>query len=161
MFKTTLTKAMFIPSKDGAWIAYDDYDYSSSKHSLKVAEPDGANAVELASFTAGSLYPIVWSPDNRQLAFVYYNQITQGTQNQTADIYVIDRTGKGLKQAYKGSTIGAILFSPDGKYLLIDDTASPTGGHLFAVNLETLEQRIIQSPGVTLDSDWFMPSWRR
>ena len=38
---------------------------------------------------------------------------------------------------------------------------SPIGGHLFVVNLETLEQRIIQAPGLSLDSDWAMPSWRR
>jgi hypothetical protein len=158
MFEKTLTKAVLVPSSDGMWIAYDDYDNSSLKHSLKVEEPDGANAVELASFTGGTLYPIVWSPDNRTLAFAYYTEITQGSQ--TADVYVIDRNGKGLKQVYKGSTVGAVLFSPDGKNLIINETSSATGGRLFVVNLDTLEQRLIQSPGLTLDSDWFMPSWR-
>jgi hypothetical protein len=75
-------------------------------------------------------------------------------------VYVIDRNGKGLKQVYKGSTVGAVLFSPDGKNLIINETSSATGGRLFVVNLDTLEQRLIQSPGLTLDSDWFMPSWR-
>jgi hypothetical protein len=29
------------------------------------------------------------------------------------------------------------------------------------VDLETLEQHILQAPGLSLDTDWFMPSWRR
>jgi Tol biopolymer transport system component len=159
MFDTLITKNVFVPSHDGAWIAYDDFDPSTLEHSLKLAEPDGAHAVELASFIGGSLYPIAWSPDNKQLAFAYYTEITQGSQN--ADVYVMDRDGKVLKQIYKGVTVGAILFSPDGKYLLINETASATGGRLFTVNIETLAQHLIQSPGLNLDSDWFMPSWRK
>ena len=159
MFDTLLTKSIFFPSYDGAWIAYDDYDYSSLKHSLQVAEPDGANGVELASFTGGSIYPVVWSPDNKKLAFTYYTEITQGSQ--TADVYVINRNGKGLKQVYKGSTVGAVLFSPDGRYLFIHEASSATGARLFVVNVDTLEQRILQAPGLTLDSDWSMPSWRK
>ncbi|MGE5641641.1 MAG: TolB family protein [Byssovorax cruenta] len=158
MFDTLLTKSIFFPSYDGAWIAYDVYDDSSSTHSLQVAEPDGANAVELASFTGGSLYPVVWSPDNKKLAFTYYTEITQGTQ--TADVYVINRNGKGLKQVYQGSTVSAVLFSPDGRYLLIAEASSATGARLFLVNVNTLEQHLLQSPGLTLDSDWYMPSWR-
>ncbi len=159
MFKTQLTKAVLIPSHDGTLIAYDDFDLSTLEHSLKVAEPDGANAVELASFASGSLYPIVWSPDNKQVAFVHYTEITQGSQS--ADVYVIGRDGKVLKQVYQGQTVGSLLFSPDGRYLLINETASSTGGRLFVVNIDTLAQRLIQSPGLNLDSDWFMPSWRK
>ena len=160
MFETLLTKAMFIPSSHGAWLAYDDYDYDSQKHTLYVTEPDGANPVELVSFTGGTLYPIIWSPDNDRLAFAYYTEFTQNG-NPTADVYVIDRNGRGLKQVYRGVTVGALMFSPDGKFLLISETTSPTGGHLFVVDLETLEQRIIQAPGLSLDTDWFMPSWRK
>lgn len=160
MFETSLTKAVFVPSSDGVWLAYDDYDYDSQKHTLYVTEPDGANPVELASFTGGTLYPIVWAPDNDRLAFAYYTEFTQGS-NPTADVYVIDRSGRGLKQVYHGVTVGGAMFSPDGKFLLISETSSPTGGHLFVVDLETLEQHIIQAPGLSLDTDWFMPSWRR
>lgn len=160
MFETLLTTATFVPSSDGAWLAYDDYNYDSQKHTLYVTEPDGGNPAELASFTGGSLYPIVWSPDNDRLAFAYYTEFTQDV-NPAADVYVIDRNGRGLKQVYRGVTIGSVSFSPDGKFLLISETASPTGGHLFVINLETLEQRIIQAPGLSLDTDWFMPSWRK
>ena len=160
MFETQLTKAVFIPSSDGAWLAYDDYNYDSEKHTLYMTEPDGANPVELASFTGGTLYPIIWSPDNNRLAFAYYTELTQDN-NLTADVYIMDRNGRGLKQVYRGVTVGAVMFSPDGKFLLISETTSPTGGHLFTVDLETLEQRIIQAPGLSLDTDWLMPSWRR
>ena len=158
MFDRLLTKAVFNPSSDGAWLAYDDYNYDSQNHTLFVTEPDGANAVKLADFKAGSLYPIAWSPENTHLAFAYHADAVQG--NPTADVYVIQRNGTGMQQVYRGVTVGALLFSPDGKYLLVDETTSPTGGHLFAVNLETQEQRIIQAPGLSLDSDWYMPSWR-
>lgn len=159
IFDSLLTKSMFFPSSDDAWIAYDNYDYSSSKHSLMVAEPDGANAVELAAFTGGSLYPIVWSPDNRKLAFAYYSEISPG--NQTADVYVIDRDGTNLSQVYQGVTVGALMFSPDGKFVLVNETSSATGGRIFTINIEMLAQRLLQSPGLTLDSDWYLPSWRK
>lgn len=159
MFERLLTKAMFIPSNNGAWLAYDDYNYDSQKHTLFVIEPDGANPIELASFNGGTLYPIVWSPDSTRLAFAYYTDFAQG--NPSADVYVIDRNGTGLKQVYRGVTVGGAMFSPDGKFLLVNETTSPTGGHLFIVNLETLEQRIIQAPGLSLDADWYMPSWRK
>ena len=160
MFERLFTKAVFVPSSDGQWLAYDEYSYEGQKHTLFVTEPDGANPVELASFSGGSLYPIVWSPDNRQLAFVYYSDYVQNS-NPTADVYLINRNGRGLKQVYRGVTVGSVLFSPDGKYLLVDETTSPTGGHLFVVNLDTLERRILQAPGLSLDTDWYMPSWRR
>jgi hypothetical protein len=159
MFDTLLTKATIIPSHDGRWIAYDDYDYTSSRHALKVAEPDGDHVVELASFTGGTIHPIIWSPDSRRLAFAYYTEITQSTP--TADVYVIDRDGRGLKQVYRGTTVGAVMFSPDGNDLLISESSSATGSRLFVVDLDTLGQQLLQSPGLTLDSDWYMPSWRK
>lgn len=158
MFESPLTKAVFSPAPNGAWIAYDDYDDSNLIHSLKVAEPDGGNPVELASFAGGTLSPIVWSPDSSKIALAYYMDITQGTQ--ISDIYIIDRNGGATQHVYRGTTVGAVLFSPDGRYLLINETSSSTGGRLFTLNVETFEQRILQSPGLTLDSDWYMPSWR-
>jgi hypothetical protein len=42
----------------------------------------------------------------------------------------------------------------------VEETTSPTGGHLFVVDLATLEMRILEAPGLTLDYDWYAPSWR-
>jgi Tol biopolymer transport system component len=159
MLETSTAKAIFVPSHDGVWLAYDDYANSTTGHSIRVSDPDGANPVELATFAGGSLFPIVWSPEDNKLAFVYYTEPTQGNQN--ADVYVINRDGTGLQQVYKGVIVSSILFSPDGKYLLINESSSATGSRLYVVNLATLEQRLIESPGLTLDSDWYLPSWRK
>jgi len=159
LFDTLMTKASFFPAPDGSALAFDEYDYVSQKHILMVTEPDGAHPVDLATFSGGSLYPIVWSPDRARVAFVYYTSFANG--NPTADVYIVGRDGRGLSQVYKGVTVGRVLFSPDGNYLLIEETTSPTGGHLFVVNLSTLESHMLQAPGLSLDSDWYAPSWRK
>ena len=158
LFNTLLTKAILVPSPDGAWLAYDEYDYQGQRHALRVIEPDGAHPVDLAAFTGGSLYPIVWSPEGARLAFAHTAFDPGGSP--TADVYVIGRDGLGLTQVYKGVTVGRLVFSPDGKFLLVEETTSVTGGHLFAVNLETLATRLLEAPGLTLDTDWYAPSWR-
>ncbi len=158
MFKTLITKGTFFPSSNGSFLAFDNYDYNSQKHVLQMTEPDGAHPVDLATFSGGSMYPIVWAPDNAHIAFVYYTAFAGGTP--TADVYLVGRDGRNLTQVYKGGTIGRILFSPDGTHLLVEETSSPTGGHLFSVDLATLESRILQAPGLSLDSDWYAPSWR-
>ncbi len=158
LFDRLLTKSNFFPSPNGAYLAFDAYDDSSQKHVLKMTEPDAANPVDLATFSGGSLYPILWSPDSSRIAFVYYTSYANG--DPTADVYIVGRDGRNLMQVYKGVTVGRIVFSPDEKYLLVEETTTPTGGHLFAVNLDTLESRILEAPGLSLDTDWYAPSWR-
>lgn len=158
MFETLLTKSTFVVSPDNALIAYDDYDYNSQKHTIKVIEPDAANPVELVSFAGGSLYPLIWSPDATRIAFAHSSN--DANFNPISEVYVIGRDGQGMAQVYKGTTVGRILFSPDGKYLLVEETTSATGGHLFSINLDTLEQKMLAAPGLTLDTDWYAPSWR-
>jgi Tol biopolymer transport system component len=158
MFDTLLTKGAFFPSHDGSFLVFDNYNYDSQKHVLQMTEPDGAHPVDLATFSGGSLYPIVWSPDNSRVAFVYYSAFAGGAS--TADVYIVGPDGRNLTQVYKGGTIGRILFSPDGRHLLVEETSSPTGGHLFIVDLSTLESHMLQAPGLTLDADWYAPSWR-
>lgn len=158
MFETLLTKAQFIASPDAGFFAYDEYDYSSQNHFVKVMEPDGANAETIAQFTGGSIYPMIWSPDSSLIAFNYYGSLVGG--NPTAEVFVIKRTGGELKSVYKGNTVGRLLFSPTGKYLLIEETTSATGGHLFLVDLATSNVGILQAPGLTTDYDWYAPSWR-
>jgi Tol biopolymer transport system component len=158
MFDTLLTKAQFTAAPDASLLVYDEYDYTSQNHALKVMEPDGANPVTLANFTGGSLYPIVWSPDSKLIAFNYYSNSADGTPS--AEVYIASRDGSKLIPLYKGTTIGRLLFSPNGKYLLVEETTSATGGHLFIVDLATLETKILQAPGLSTDYDWYAPSWR-
>ena len=158
MFETLLTKAVFVTAPDSSMLAYDDYDYQSQNHILRLVEPDGANSFELAKYTGGSLYPIIWSPDSKKLAFVYYKSFAAG--EPSADVFVVNRDGKGITQVYKGVTVGRVLFSPNGRYLIVEETTSPTGGHLFVVDLATLDVRILEASGLSLDTDWYAPSWR-
>ncbi|MDO9299810.1 MAG: hypothetical protein Q7T89_00440 [Anaerolineales bacterium] len=158
MFETLLTKAQFTAAPDASLLVYDEYDYNSQNHVLKVMEPDGANAVTLANFTGGSLYPIVWSPNSQWIAFNYYSSFANG--EPSAEVYIVSRAGKTLLSIYKGTTIGRLVFSPNGKYLLVEETTSITGGHLFLINLATLETKILQAPGLSTDYDWYAPSWR-
>ena len=147
-----------IASPDASLLAYDEYDYNNQNHILKVMEPDGANAVSLASFVGGSIYPMVWSPDSSLIAFNYYSNSANGTP--VAEVYIVSRDGKTQSLVYKGTTVGRLLFSPNGRYLLVEETTSVSGGHLFLINLATLEQKILQAPGLTTDYDWYAPSWR-
>lgn len=158
MFETLLTKSQFIAAPDASLLAYDEYDYNSQNHILKVMEPDGANAVTLANFSGGSLYPIVWSPDSQWIAFNYYSSFVNGSPS--AEVYIVDRKGGNLTSVYKGTTIGRLIFSPNGKYLLVEETTSVSGGHLFVVNLAAREMKMLQAPGLSTDFDWYAPSWR-
>ncbi|CAG0966327.1 hypothetical protein ANAEL_00927 [Anaerolineales bacterium] len=158
MFATPLTKAQFTASPDASLLVYDEYDYNSQNHILKVMEPDGANAVPLANFKGGSIYPIVWSPNSQWIAFNYYSSFTDGAP--TAEVYIVSRDGRTLSSVYKGTTVGRLVFSPSGKYLLVEETTSATGGHLFLINLATLETNMLQASGLSTDYDWYAPSWR-
>jgi Tol biopolymer transport system component len=101
---------------------------------------------------------MLWSPDASLIAFNYYGNLASG--NATAEVFIIPRTGGELKSVYKGNTVGRLLFSPNGKYLLIEETTSASGGHLFLVDLATLSVNILQAPGLSTDYDWYAPSWR-
>jgi len=157
MFGTVLTKAQFIAAPDASLLAYDESDYNTQSHTLKVIEPKGVNAITLANSTGGNLYPIVWSPNSQLVAF-NFSRFSDGTPS--AEVFIVGRDGSRLTSIYKGTTVGHLLFSPDGKYLLVEEITSTTGGHLFLVNLSTLEQKILQAPGLSTDYDWYAPSWR-
>jgi Tol biopolymer transport system component len=158
MFDALLTKAQFTAAPDASLLAYDDYDYSSQNHAVKVMEPDGANVLTLANFSGGSIYPMVWSPDGKLIAFNYYGGLTTG--EPTAEVYVAGRDASSLSSVYRGVTVGRLIFSPNGRFLLVEETTSTTGGHLFVIDLATLEQKILQAPGLSMDYDWYAPSWR-
>jgi len=159
MFETLLTKAQFIASPDAGFLAYDEYDYNSQAHQVKVMEPDGANAVVVAQFTGGSIYPMTWSPDSSLIAFNYYRDLSNGAPS--AEVYVVSRRGiVAPALVYQGNTVGRLLFSPNGRYLLVEETTSASGGHLFIIDLTTMNQIMLQAPGLSTDFDWYAPSWR-
>jgi len=158
MFDSPLITNVFVAAPDASLLAYDEFEYNSPTHVLKAVSPDGMSGSTLANFTGGNLYPIVWSPNSQWIAFNYYNRFINDIPY--AEVYVVSRDGKNLYPVYKGTTIGHLIFSQNGKYLLVEETTSVTGGHLFLVNLATLETKILQAPGLSTDYDWYAPSWR-
>jgi len=154
MFEKPLVKGQFIVSPDASLFVYDEIDAGGQNHTLKAISSDGINVTTLANISGGRLYPIVWSPNSQWVAFNHYSGLAEGM------VYVAKRDGSVVFPVYKGSTIGRLLFSPNGKYLLVEETTSATGGHLFLINLATLETKILQAPGLSTDYDWYAPSWR-
>lgn len=159
MFQTMQNKAALVSSPDASLLAYDEYNADLQKHELKIMEPDGANAVVLASYTGGNLYPFVWSPDSRLIAYNYSTLSADG--QPTSEVLIVSRDGKSLTSVYKGRTVGRLLFSPNGQYLLVEETDSPTGSLLYIVDLATMQQKALEVPGLSsTDYTWYAPSWR-
>jgi Tol biopolymer transport system component len=106
------------------------------------------------------IYPIAWSPDGTSLAFASTVNGSDLTSGQ--DVYMIGSDGRGLQKVYHSSfaSIAEIVFSPDGKFLLLQDDDA-AGRHIFTIDLSTLEQRMLQAPNLPLDWWWLVPSWRR
>jgi Tol biopolymer transport system component len=157
-FEAGASKEQFVAAPDTSLLAFDDYDSASQTHILKVMGTDGTNELTLANFKGGSIYPIVWSPNSRWIAFNYYSNFTDGAP--AAEVYIVSHDGRTLSSIYKGTTVGRLVFSPGGQYLLVEETTSASGGHLFLVNLSTLETKMLAAPGLSTDFDWYAPSWR-
>jgi Tol biopolymer transport system component len=157
LFDTPLAKFdLVVPSPDGYFLAYTDA--SAQKIVLKLLTPDGQTTRELATFQNTSLYPITWSPDGTRLAFA---AMTGGDPDNGQNIYIIGSDGRGLQQVYqsRSASVAQIYFSPDGKYLLLQDDDA-AGRHIFIVDLATLEQHMLQVSNLPLDWWWLAPSWR-
>lgn len=153
LFETLLTKAPFIESPSGMLLAYVDYETNSQKQLVKILTPDGKTLRDLATFASGSVMALAWSPDGAQLGFVHRT-------DSAASLFVIDNDGRNLRQVYMSGTDVQFIFSPDGKYLLVQ-TIDGTGEHLYAINLSTLEPYLVQAPGIPLNVSWMLPSWVR
>jgi Tol biopolymer transport system component len=153
-----VNKSQFVAAPDASLLVFDDYDSVSQTHVLKAMDISGTNETVLAAFKGGSVYPIVWSPNSQWVAFNYYSDLSNGTPS--AEVYIVRRDGQAISSLYKGVTVGRLVFSPNGKYLLVEETTSPSGGHLFLINLSTLETKMLQAPGLSADFDWYAPSWR-
>lgn len=158
MFDALSIKSLFVVSPNNGYLAYDEFDQNTQNHTLKVMDVNGTNESTLASFNGGRIYPIVWSPDGNLIAFNYYKDFSNS--EPSAEVYVANRNNSNLSFVYKGETVGRLVFSPTGEYLLVEETNSPTGGHLFVINLAALEQKILQAPGLSTDYDWYAPSWK-
>ncbi len=155
LFDTPWNKTDMVPSSDGSFLAYPDI--GNQKVLLKLLSPDGNTIRDLATFQVGSIYPIIWSPDDMQIAFAH--MASEPINGQ--DVYIIGRDGRNLQQVYHSAfgSLATVAFSPDGQHLLIQDDDA-TGRHIYVINLSTLETNMLQAPGLPLDWWWLAPSWR-
>lgn len=84
---------------------------------IYTANPDGTNQTRLTDTPAQELMP-AWSPDGTRIAFtsVTANRTTDSTSvNATADIYIINADGSGLRRLTNNSAYNtAPTWSPDG-----------------------------------------------
>lgn len=156
LFEMPWAKSNFVPSPDASFLAYMDAD--DQRAVLKLLTPDGNAARDLATFEKSSIYPIVWSPDGTEIAFVKMTSDDAMSQ----DAYLIGSDGTNLRQVYHSKTSGItdIIFSPDGRYLLLQDDDA-TGRHLFVIDLATMEKHLVQIPNIPLDWWWLSPSWQK
>jgi Tol biopolymer transport system component len=156
LFNTPWIKSIFFPSPEGYFLAYVDVNDQSA--TLKLLTPDGNTTRQLAAFDKASIYPVVWSPDGKQLAFVKMTNDLAGSQ----ELYTIGVDGHNLQQVYHSDMAGMISlgYSPDGRYLLFEDSDA-TGRHLFVIDLSTMEKHMLTVPNIPLDWWWMAPSWQR
>ena len=74
-------------SPDGTWIAFSDYDDAGIPQLYRSA-PNGENRQQLTFHTAAieTIYPIVWKPDNTQIAYGAIPKTTSGAWLAIVDI---------------------------------------------------------------------------
>ena len=157
LFGTSTTKAIFYPSPDGSLLAFDQHNNDSKTNTLRIIRLDGSGLRDLVTLRT-SIYPVVWSPHGNILAFAVYGE---GNQSQSS-VYVINLDGRGLKQVYTssdfggGPSIASISFSPDGQFLLVEDSGQE---HVVVVDLNSLKSLLLQAPDLSLTDSWRQPAW--
>lgn len=116
-------------------------------YKLLVADADGFNPKTIAS-SAEPLMSPVWSPDNKKIAYVSF-------ENKRSAIYIQTlATGKRIKvAAYRGIN-GAPAFSPDGTRLAL--TLSKDGSadiYVLDLNKKSL-MKVTKSYGIDTEPTW-------
>jgi WD40 repeat protein len=142
-----------VPSPDGNSLLLGRLS-DGKRLDLELADSFGVVQRTLASFSGGSPGWVSWSPDGSRFAFV--RTIDDLT---SADVYVFSMLDGLLSQVYRGQTIGGLAFSPDAGSLVVQDD-DPTGRHLFVIDLQTFDWRMVQAPNLALDEWWLAPSWQ-
>lgn len=142
-------RPLLIPSPDGHRLALATQLPGENGSALRMVSLQGETLQELGTFL-GALYPIVWSPDGLRLAFYRYGTLD-------GEVLTVGSDGSVLSTAFSGEAISRLVFSPDGEHLLIE---GGNGSRIVVLDLPTLQTRLLQAPGLGLDTSWRMASWR-
>lgn len=146
-----LTYAIFV-SPDNTLLTVKSI--SSDVSSLEFIHDDGTTSYSIHSLKDSYVSNLTWSSDEEKMAYlVSFDPFADLSRALSRVIIIANKDGTNLTQYTTDKTLITLMFSPDGKYILTDDTSS-----LYVLNLETT--KIERFPGVPLD--WFTSysSWQ-
>ena len=138
-------------SPDGQWIAFISRRDHKETEVFKM-RADGSQQTRLTR-TPASDYGVAWSPDGKRIAFVSEEQFN-------AEIFVMHADGTGVRNLTKNPNQDVNpSWTSDGKEIIFltnrdDRTRRDDTGEVYAVNVETGEQRAITRKRLAL-----LPSW--
>jgi Tol biopolymer transport system component len=164
-------------SHDGQWLAINRFMESNTStdgyvNELYVLPVDAGEPKYLADIGTSGVFR--WSPVDDRLAYYMYHGEVTATETVTADINIIDpgtSVNTVVAQASKSGGIEALVWSPDGQYLLFSGEGNSncwlkTG--LYLLDLAHDESHFIRctTPGGGLarwsaDSQWFALNGQR
>ena len=130
-----------------------------SQHSdgsyLLLMDSDGRHSVILAHFTSGGLGPLEFSPDGREVAFLF-NSI----QNHSTSIMAVGvQSGTTVRLGPdEAGVIGTFHWSPDGMHLVFDLNQSGRWS-IRSLDVETGVEEVLLPNGANGSADFRDPSW--
>jgi Tol biopolymer transport system component len=102
-------------SPDGNWISYASQ--SGNAQNLYRVSRDGAQQSQLTEYPGGTVDRARWSPDSRQIAYIYVNE-----DPQTAQLWLINADGSDPRLLLDGidfASEAAPAWSPEGTMLAV------------------------------------------
>jgi Tol biopolymer transport system component len=97
----------------------------------------------------------VWSRNGRRIAFYGGDSADARQFGNGQHLYVVDASGKNLKQVVANAThIGNLSFSPDGTRLLYDDRRNENKDIYVLTLADLVEHRLTTQPGTDEGPSW-------
>jgi Tol biopolymer transport system component len=122
---------------------YNDDNGDPEPDVLRVARADGRGTHTLA---LGVIWPAVWSPDSRRVAFV----------DDDEHVWIVPLDGRpAVRLASTGDVAGGLKWLPDGRLSFLRETNEKTGaGSLWVVRPDGSGLRLIRELGAAIDAAW-------
>ena len=152
---TTFSGGEFSPtfSPDGSQIAFSWDGDKGDNFDIYVKLTGAGRPLRLTTDTGRDISP-AWSPDGRHIAYGRFSEREMG-------IFIIPALGGPERKLHSGIWdeqfwMWRLSWSPDGKTLAFSEKSS-TGDtyNISLLSVESLEKRILTTPGATHDRDFF------